>query len=87
VRARARRPLETVAMPRGDDARPERGQRQRRSALTGPVRATDAPSPVLQRAAEAEHAYVMKDARRLGLVAAIMLGLLVVSGLAVDRLL
>lgn len=61
--------------------------RRSRSAVTGPVRATDAASPVLERAAAAERTYVMKDARRLGLVAAVMLVLLIVSGIGVDRLL
>jgi len=53
----------------------------------GPVRATDAASPVLERAAAAERTYVMKDVRRLGLVAAVMLVLLVASGFAVETLL
>jgi hypothetical protein len=51
------------------------------------VRATDAASPVLERAAAAERTYVMKDVRRLGLVAAVMLVLLIASGVGVDRLL
>ena len=77
--------------------RPERAETERserplprmrsRSAVIGPVRATDAASPVLERAAAAERAYVMKDVRRLGLVSAVMLVLLVASGFGVDLLL
>lgn len=86
VRARARRPIETVARAE----RPESGRHERalrRRALTGPVRATDEPSPVLERAATAEHTYVMRDVRRLAIVAAVMTALLVASGFGVDRLL
>jgi len=90
VRARARRPLETTVRPERADA--ERSDRplprmRSRSAATGPVRATDAASPVLERAAAAERAYVMKDVRRLGLVSAVMLVLLVDSGFGVEALL
>jgi hypothetical protein len=87
VRARARRPLETTA--RTDAERSERPltRMRSRSAVMGPVRATDAASPVLERAAAAERTYVMKDVRRLGLVAAVMLVLLVASGFAVETLL
>lgn len=88
VRARARRPLETTTRPQRVEA--ERSDRplprRSRSAASGPVRATDAASPVLERAATAERTYVMKDARRLGLVAAVVLLLLVASGFGVDQL-
>lgn len=85
MRARARRPLEPTA--RAERAEVDRPlPRRSRATVTGPVRATDAASPVLERAAAAERTYVMKDARRLGLVAAVMLVLLVASGFGVDRL-
>lgn len=89
LRARARRPLETTARPeRAEVERSDRPlPRRSRSAVTGPVRATDAASPVLERAAAAERTYVMKDVRRLGLVAAVMFVLLIASGVGVDRLL
>jgi hypothetical protein len=88
VRARARRPLETTARPeRAELERSDRPlPRRSRSAVTGPVRATDAASPVLERAAAAERSYVMKDVRRLGLVAGVMLLLLIASGFAVSSL-
>lgn len=89
MRARARRPLEST--PRPERAEAERSDRplprRPRSAVTGPVRATDAASPVLERAAAAERTYVMKDVRRLGLVALVMLVLLVASGFGVEALL
>lgn len=88
MRARARRPLETAPRPeRAEGERAERPLRLRSRAATGPVRATDAPSPVLERAATAERTYVMKDFGRLGKVVAVMLALLVASGFGVDRLL
>lgn len=88
VRARARRPIETtIRTAREDEPRGERTTARRRSQPAGPVRATDEASPVLARAAAAEHSYVMKDARRLGLVSVIMFALLAASGFVVDRLL
>ena len=88
MRARARRPLETTARPeRTEVERSDRPlPRRSRSAATGPVRATDAASPVRERAAAAERTYVMKDARRLALVAAVMLVLLIASGFGVEQL-
>lgn len=88
MRARARRPLETTVRPeRAEVVRSDRPlPRRSRSAVSGPVLATDAASPVLERAAAAERTYVMKDVRRLGVVAAVMLLLLVASGFGVEQL-
>jgi len=86
VRARARRPLDTVPRPERPEERAERPLRLRSRAPTGPVRATDAASPVLERAATAERTYVMRDFGRLGKVVVVMLALLVASGFAVNSL-
>jgi hypothetical protein len=53
----------------------------------GSARAIGEPSPVLEREAALERAYVVKDFRRIGVVVAIMLALLVVSDIAVNALL
>ena len=53
----------------------------------GAARAIGEPSPVLEREAERERAFVVKDFRRIGVVVAIMAGLLVVSDIAVNALL
>jgi hypothetical protein len=53
----------------------------------GDARAVGEPSAVLEREAAQERAYVVKDFRRIGLVVAIMLALLVVSDIAVNALL
>lgn len=51
------------------------------------TRATGAPSGALQKAAAWERGYVVKDFRRIAVVVAIMLVLLLVSGVAVSALL
>ncbi len=53
----------------------------------GPPRAIGEPSPILEREAERERAFVVKDFRRIGVVVAIMAGLLVLSDIAVNALL
>jgi hypothetical protein len=53
----------------------------------GSARAIGEPSPLLEREAAQERAYVVKDFRRIGVVVAIMLALLVVSDIAVNALL
>lgn len=53
----------------------------------GPPRASGEPSPVLEREAERERAFVVKDFRRIGVVVAIMAVLLVLSDIAVNALL
>jgi hypothetical protein len=50
-------------------------------------RAIGDPSPVLEREAAQERAFVTKDFRRIGMVVAIMVALLVVSDVAVNALL
>jgi hypothetical protein len=53
----------------------------------GVARAMGEPSPILEREAAEERAYVTKDFRRIGLVVAVMVVLLVVSDIAVNALL
>ena len=53
----------------------------------GAPRAVGEPSPTLEREAEEERAFVVKDFRRIGVVAAVMAALLVVSDIAVNVLL
>jgi hypothetical protein len=53
----------------------------------GVARAVGEPSPVLEREAAQERAYVTKDFRRIGMVVAVMAALLVVSDIAVNALL
>lgn len=52
----------------------------------GSAYAVGAPSATLERAAAMERGFVMKDFRRLGLVAGVMLALLVGSAIAVNAL-
>lgn len=92
IRARARRPLEATP-PVAAAERPERAERDRPRARyrgapppPGGAYAIGQPSPTLERAAAVERAYVVKDFGRLGKVVALTLGLLVVSGLAVNAL-
>src|ERR1700716_1970376 len=53
----------------------------------GVARAIGEPSPVLEREAAQERAYVTKDFRRIGIVVAVMVALLIVSDIAVNALL
>ena len=53
----------------------------------GAARAVGDPSPILEREAERERSFVVKDFRRIGVVVAIMAALLVVSDIAVNALL
>jgi hypothetical protein len=62
-------------------------QRAGSPVRAGVARAAGEPSPVLEREAERERAYVTKDFRRIGLVVAVMLVLLVLSDIAVNALL
>ncbi len=50
-------------------------------------RAIGDPSPVLEREAAQERGFVTKDFRRIGMVVAIMVALLIVSDVAVNALL
>ncbi|HEX9494178.1 MAG TPA: hypothetical protein VGA38_00275 [Candidatus Limnocylindria bacterium] len=62
-------------------------QRAGSTVRPGVARAAGDASPVLEREASQERAYVVKDFRRIGIVVAIMLALLVVSDVAVNALL
>jgi hypothetical protein len=53
----------------------------------GVARAVGDPSPVLEKEAEQERIYVTKDFRRIGMVIAVMVILLIVSDIAVNALL
>ena len=53
----------------------------------GAARAVGDPSPTLEREAQQERGFVVKDFRRIGLVVAIMAALLIVSDIAVNALL
>ena len=53
----------------------------------GVARAVGEPSPTLEREAAQERAFVTKDFRRIGVVVAVMLVLLVLSDIAVNALL
>ena len=53
----------------------------------GVARAVGEPSAVLEREAEQERIYVTKDFRRIGVVIAVMVALLIVSDIAVNALL
>jgi hypothetical protein len=53
----------------------------------GVARAAGEPSPTLEREAARERAFVTKDFRRIGIVVAVMLVLLVLSDVAVNALL
>ena len=53
----------------------------------GVARAAGEPSPVLEKEAEQERMYVTKDFRRIGMVVAVMVALLLVSDIAVNALL
>lgn len=62
-------------------------QRAGSPVRTGVARAIGEPSPVLEREAAQERAFVTKDFRRIGIVIAVMVVLLIVSDLAVNALL
>jgi len=53
----------------------------------GVARAEGEPSPVLEREAAQERAYVTKDFRRIGIVVVVMVALLILSDIAVNALL
>jgi hypothetical protein len=62
-------------------------QRPGSSVRPGAPRAAGEPSAALEREAERERAFVTKDFRRIGIVVAVMVVLLIVSDLAVNALL
>ena len=72
--------------------RPVRAERARPRYRGAPLppggsHAIGAPSPVLERAAALERTNVMRDLRRLGIVAGITFAVLIASGFAVSVLL
>jgi hypothetical protein len=95
VRARARRPVQTVPETAEREERPEREERERaerrpryRGAPLPPggAHAIGEASPTLERAAAIERGYVLKDFGRLGKVIVAVFVLLVASGFAVNAL-
>ena len=62
-------------------------QRAGSAVRPGISRAIGEPSPVLEREAAQERTFVTKDFRRIGMVVAIMVALLVLSDVAVNALL
>jgi hypothetical protein len=91
VRARARRPVETVPqrVDRVERDRPERARPRYRGAPLPPggSRAIGVPSAALEKAAALERTNVVRDLRRLGIVAGVTFAVLVASGFAVSTLL
>ncbi len=92
VRSRSRRSVEAsrrasaprVATPyEKEPARPA-ASRVRYGARGGTARAVGPPSQGLERAAASERAYVLRDFRRIAVVVAIALALLVASGLILN---
>jgi hypothetical protein len=95
VRARSRRAVEASRRasavrpltPEREPSRPVAPARPTRyGARTGTSRAVGAPSASLERAAAWERGYVTKDFRRMAIVVAIALALLVVAGLILNSL-
>jgi hypothetical protein len=78
------RPVSTTATTRRSYSG---SQRAGSPVRPGAARAIGEPSPVLEREAAQERAYVTKDFRRIGIVVAVMVALLVVSDIAVNALL
>ncbi|GAC1459839.1 MAG: hypothetical protein PVSMB8_15280 [Vulcanimicrobiaceae bacterium] len=62
-------------------------QRPGSPVRAGVARAEGEPSAVLEREAAQERAFVTKDFRRIGIVVAVMVALLIVSDIAVNALL
>jgi hypothetical protein len=91
MRSRSRRSVE--AARRASAQRAPAGQREPSRAATRPARygsrsgtsrAVGAPSASLERAAALERGFVMKDFRRMAVVVAIALALLLVSGVLLN---
>lgn len=78
------RPVTTTATTRRSYSG---SQRPGSSVRPGVSRAIGEPSPVLEREAAQERRFVTKDFRRIGVVVAIMVALLLVSDVAVNALL
>lgn len=90
MRARARRPVEAAPqrVERVERERPERPRPRYRGAPLPPggALAIGAPSPILERAAATERTNVVKDLRRLGIVAGVTIALLFASGFVLSAL-
>jgi len=78
------RPVSTTSAPR----RSYSGSQRAGSAVRpGVARAVGEPSPTLEREAAQERAFVTKDFRRIAMVIAVMVVLLIISDIAVNALL
>ncbi|MGH2471217.1 MAG: hypothetical protein ACRDG6_02275 [Candidatus Limnocylindria bacterium] len=95
VRARSRRAVEasrraSAVRPLAPEREPSRPAATTRPTRYGPrsgtSRAVGAPSASLERAAAWERGYVTKDFRRMAIVVAIALALLVAAGLILNAL-
>jgi hypothetical protein len=92
MRTRSRRAVEAArraSAPRTptferEPARAAPARPTRYGARTGTARAVGTPSAGLERAAASERAYVARDFRRIGIVMAITLALLAVSGIVLN---
>lgn len=65
---------------------PARARARSKVARSGVARAVGEPSASLERAALAERTFVLRDSRRLAIVVAAMMALLVASGFVVNAL-
>ncbi|HEY8806392.1 MAG TPA: hypothetical protein VIN70_02250 [Candidatus Limnocylindria bacterium] len=78
------RPVSPAATPRRSYAGSKRAGS---SVRPGVPRAVGEPSPILEREAIEERTYVTRDFRRIGVVVAVMVALLILSDIAVNALL
>jgi hypothetical protein len=78
------RPVTTAATPRRSYSG---SQRPGSPVRPGVARAVGEPSAILEREAVQERTYVTKDFRRIGVVVAVMVVLLIASDIAVNALL
>ena|SRR2546428_4566337 len=78
------RPVPAASTPRRSYSGSQRAGSQVRPGVS---RAIGEPSAVLEREAARERAFVTKDFRRIGIVIAVMVALLVLSDVAVNALL
>jgi len=95
VRTRSRRSVEAARRASATrtttttlDQEPVRtsGPRPRYATRSGTARAIGAPSGALERAAAAERSFVIRDFRRIAVVVAIALALLIASGLVLGAI-
>ena len=81
------RPVATATTPATTRRSYSGSQRPGSPVRAGVARAIGEPSPILEREAVQERTYVTKDFRRIGMVIAVMVALLIVSDIAVNALL